>query len=67
MAGYFWKKLRNGYETTNAQTQRIKKQCLSKFEEFLRFSSAGHLAVGVIGRDCMYCLDMADIQSYFRI
>ena len=38
----------------NAQTWRIKKLTMSKFEEFLRNSSAGHLAVGLIRGDCVY-------------
>ena len=32
----------------NAKTWRIKKWWMSKFEDFLRASSAGHLAVGLI-------------------
>ena len=36
----------------NAKTWRIKKWWMSKFEEVLRTSSAGHLAVGLIRGDC---------------
>ena len=54
MAGYFWKNLRNGLETANAQAWKIKKRWVSKFEEFLRTSSAGHLAAGLIRGDCVY-------------
>ena len=37
-----------------AQAWSIKKRWASKFEEFLRTSSAGHLAVSLIRGDCVY-------------
>ena len=38
----------------SAQAWSIKKRWASKFEEFLRTSSAGHLAVSLIKEDCVY-------------
>ena len=38
----------------SAQAWSIKKRWASKFEEFLRTSSAGHLAVSLIRGDCVY-------------
>ena len=40
----------------SAQAWRIKKQWASKFEEFLRTTSAGHLAVSLIRGDCVYSM-----------
>ena len=37
----------------SAQAWKIKKLGASKFEEFLRSSSAGHLAVSLIRGDCV--------------
>ena len=59
MATYFWKNLRNGWETASAQVWNIKKRWASKFEEFLRTSSAGHLAVSLIGGDCVYVISVS--------
>ena len=38
----------------SVQAWRIKKHSVSKFEEFLRTSSVGHLAVVLIKKDCVY-------------
>ena len=38
----------------SAQAWSIKKRWASKFEEFLRTSSAGHLAVSLTRGDCVY-------------
>ena len=38
----------------SVQAWSIKKRWASKFEEFLRTSSAGHLAVSLIRGDCVY-------------
>ena len=43
-------------------TWRLKKRWVSKFEEFLKTSSAGHLAVGLIRRDCVYVT--VDLPTY---
>ena len=40
----------------SAQAWSIKKRWASKFEEFLRTSSAGHLAVSLIKGDCVYVI-----------
>ena len=56
MAGNIWKNLRTGQETASAQAWSIKKRWASKFEEFLRTSSAGHLAVSLIRGDCVYSI-----------
>ena len=42
----------------SAQAWSIKKRWASKFEEFLRTSSAGHLAVSLIRGDCVYNFDL---------
>ena len=38
----------------SAQAWSIKKRWASKFEEFLRTSSVGHLALSLIRGDCVY-------------
>ena len=38
----------------SAQAWSIKKRWASKFEEFLRTSSTGHLAMDFIRRDCVH-------------
>ena len=38
----------------SAQAWSIKKRWASKFKEFLRTSSVGHLAVSLIRGDCVY-------------
>ena len=43
----------------SAQAWSIKKRWASKFEEFLRTSSAGHLAVSLIGGDCVYVISVS--------
>ena len=47
----------------SAQAWRIKKQWASKFEEFLRTSSAGHLAVSLIRGDCVYDSDLLRLKA----
>ena len=48
----------------SVQAWSIKKQWASKFEEFLRTSSAGHLAVSLIRGDCVYILNQIKPNLY---
>ena len=47
----------------SAQAWSIEKRWASKFEEFLRTSSAGHLAVSLIKGDCVYVISFPMLEG----
>ena len=50
----------------SAQAWSIKKRWASKFKEFLRTSSVGHLAVSLIRGDCVYMNNTLKILFFLK-